>query len=108
MKLFATIAMLGLFTLDVGPRCGGGGTPRSDCEKAGGSCVAVSACGVGAGVVTSQSCGGSASVQCCLPTCGSAVEDFFCCNDSFNTRPTCNDGKLECLTGHHVCGSLRD
>lgn len=107
MKLLATIAMLGLFTLDVGPRCNSGST-RSDCERAGGSCVGVSACGVGEGVVSSKSCGGSASIQCCLPTCGGAVEDFYCCNDSFNTRPTCNDGKLECLAGHHVCGTLRD
>lgn len=75
------------------------------CADLGGTCQAVSACGVGMGYLgPSRDCGGGTPV-CCLPlsACASAVE-FECCSNSATYRPTCEAGQLRCASGTQRCG----
>ncbi len=68
------------------------------CAAAGGRCEAVGACGVGAGLLTSPSCG-AAHLVCCLPLSACPAEDFECSNGSYCARPSCEAGSLACAEG---------
>jgi hypothetical protein len=70
-------------------------------RSAGGSCTAVSACGVGGGYLANfNDCPGAGSQVCCLPltACGNAKE-FECCEGAARFRPSCATGQLYCPTG---------
>lgn len=76
--------------------CDDGGKP---CVEVGGSCVAVSSCGVGQGYLAKGECTGTA-LTCCLPltACG-GTEDFVCCSTTASFRPLCDGGQLVCSPG---------
>lgn len=82
-----------------------GSEPSGDaCAAAGGHCVAVSACAPAAGHLMEVSCN-AAHLACCITpadSCG-GPEDFACCRDGAEFRPTCRAGKLECASGMTRC-----
>ena len=94
-------------TPDPGHKVGGpSGDPTvgaKDCAAVGGECVGVGDCGVGAGFLSETSCQSHPGVACCLKTCGTATEDFSCCDGSAKFRPSCANGELACPAGRTRC-----
>ena len=78
----------------------GAGGSLTTCAVAGGTCTAVGACDIGTGFIAevSDNCG-SAEELCCVPSCGGHVEDFTCCQATFEERPSCDGGSLKCPSG---------
>jgi hypothetical protein len=86
-------------------RCGTDAGSGGYCATAGGTCGAVSSCGVGQGYLsTTNDCAGGAASVCCLPLskCSNAVE-FECCSGTARFRPSCEAGSLTCADGTTKC-----
>ena len=74
-----------------------------NCAGTGGQCVAGDSCAKGSGFINGSYGCNVPSMVCCLPTCGSATENFACCTSNSVSRPACQNGLLRCADGTTEC-----